>query len=102
MIYRNPKILALARDMPCMARLWCCNHNPETVVMAHSNASADGKGLGLKAHDFMVAATCNACHAAIDGRMPWRDDKLTAREAWEQAYRRTWLYLWQNGLVRVA
>ncbi len=41
-----------------------CNHNPDTVVLAHLN----GAGMGLKQHDLLGAWACSACHDAIDGR----------------------------------
>lgn len=41
-----------------------CNHNPETVVLAHLN----GGGMGTKRHDLHGAWCCSACHDALDGR----------------------------------
>ncbi len=47
-----------------------CNRNPETVVLCHSNALADGKGMGLKAPDTEAAFGCSSCHDVLDGRAP--------------------------------
>jgi len=41
-----------------------CNHNPETVVLAHLN----GGGMGSKRLDIHGAYCCSACHDEIDGR----------------------------------
>ena len=41
-----------------------CNHNPETVVLAHLN----GGGMGKKRLDLHGAYCCAACHDAVDGR----------------------------------
>ena len=43
-----------------------CNFDPETVVLAHSNALADGKGKGYKTHDHLGAFACYACHSWLD------------------------------------
>lgn len=45
-----------------------CNHDPATTVLCHSNALADGKGLGLKAPDTAACYGCSACHDVLDGR----------------------------------
>lgn len=64
MIYRNAKILELARYAPMC---FCCGRvNDGTVVAAYSNQLRDGKGKGIKAHDFRVAYLCNDCHMEID------------------------------------
>lgn len=44
-----------------------CNRNPETVVWAHSNNYADGKGAGIKARDEEGCFACHACHSFYDG-----------------------------------
>lgn len=59
--YRNRKLLDLARDMNCVN---CGSFG--TTVPAHSNLSEHGKGMGLKAHDSMVAWLCMGCHSEYD------------------------------------
>ena len=44
-----------------------CNHNSETVVLAHVRL-AGVSGIGLKADDLLGAWACSACHDAIDRR----------------------------------
>lgn len=55
-----------------------CNYNPETVVWAHSNSMADGKGMGIKARDPEGCYACSACHAWLDGG--WTQTRHTTRE----------------------
>ena len=62
-IYRNRKLLDLARVAP---KCFGCNRdNDGTVVAAHSNSQAMGKGMGIKAAD-LPAYLCHTCHANID------------------------------------
>ncbi len=54
-----------ARGRECQVRIpGICNHNPETVVLAHIG----GAGIGRKSDDIHGAFCCSACHDAIDGR----------------------------------
>ena len=50
--YRNPKLLKLADGAPCMM----CSIQDGTVVSAHSNQLRDGKGTGIKGHDYRILA----------------------------------------------
>ena len=100
--YENPRLLKLANGMPCMA----CGCQDGTVVMAHSNFSIHGKAKGMKAHDCFVAALCQGCHAWLDsGTKPYlmwdatRENKL---EFFRRAMEATMLYLWANGMVKLA
>ena len=63
-MYRNKKLLEILRECPyCLS---CGADNDGTVVAAHSNQLRDGKGRGIKAHDFRVAALCYKCHSELD------------------------------------
>lgn len=44
-----------------------CNHNSETVVLAHVRM-AGVSGIGLKADDLLGAWACHSCHDLYDGR----------------------------------
>ena len=95
--YRNRKLLDLAHESPFC---WGCgNPNDGTVVAAHSNSLADGKGRGTKAHDFRIAYLCFGCHSAVDeGVDPRTQARLSLdekRALWEEAHRHTigWLFL---------
>jgi len=95
MMYRNTKLLEAVRAFPCQH----CGRQDGTVVAAHSNQLRDGKGRGLKAHDYRIAALCHGCHAALDqGAALSRAERL---EFWEEAHRKTVGLLFEAGLVKV-
>lgn len=74
---RMTPIRKAARGQDCMLALpGVCNRDPETVVLCHSNALADGKGMGLKAPDTAACFGCSSCHDLLDGRRP-RPDGMT-------------------------
>ncbi len=89
MIYRNAKILALAREAPCQH----CGANDGTIVACHSDQLRDAKGTGIKSHDFRVAYMCVRCHHEQgNGNKLNRQQKI---EMWEEAHRKTigWLFM---------
>lgn len=64
---RSRKYLNGAKGSPCTFMApGICNGDPETVVFAHLNGAAFGKGKGQKAHDIAGLDACFACHAYID------------------------------------
>ena len=104
MNYQNEKLTRLARGQPCMFHLeGICNNNPETTVWAHSNWQEHGKGYGLKAHDCFGAFSCSACHDYIDVQSRRIGIPTEARKAiWRSAADATLLFLWRDGLIKVA
>jgi hypothetical protein len=61
-------------------------------VAAHSNQLRDGKGRGIKAHDYRIAALCFGCHSELDqGQKLSKSQRV---EMWEEAHRKTvgWLF----------
>ena len=95
MMYRNKALLEAVRDCPCQS----CGAQDGTVIAAHSNQLRDGKGKGIKAHDYRIAAMCSICHHQLDQGILW--DKAQRREVWEEAHRRTVGWLFENGLIEV-
>ena len=94
-MYRNKKLLEIARLLPCQH----CGIEDGTVVAAHSNQLRDGKGRGLKSSDVRIASLCFRCHAEIDqGSKLSKDARI---EMWEQAHRATIGELFERGLVVV-
>ena len=93
--YRSKKILQAAKDCPCC--MSCGKMNDGTIVMAHSNQQRDGKGMGIKAHDYRVAAVCSACHDEIDGR---RKGIIVGDILWEFAHRATIGWLFDAGIIK--
>lgn len=83
MMYRSRKLLDAARELPCQH----CGVSDGTVVAAHSNQLRDGKGRGLKAHDYRIASLCFTCHAELDqGSKMSKQERV---EMWEEAHRKT-------------
>ncbi len=65
------RITESARGEQCQVRIYgVCNRDPETVVWAHANGSAAGKGIGMKSPDLLGAYACHACHDLYDRRRP--------------------------------
>lgn len=95
MIYRNKRLLEIARNFPCQH----CGIDDGTVVAAHSNQLRDGKGKGIKASDYRIASLCFKCHAELDqGKNLSKAERL---EMWEEAHRKTIGLLFDNGHLQV-
>lgn len=93
-MYRNKKLLEVLREAPCAL----CGCQDGTVVAAHSNQLRDGKGRGIKAHDYRVAALCFRCHTAIDQGKETYEQKI---EKWEEAHRKTIGWLFENDCIKI-
>jgi len=82
-MYRNKKLTDAARLLPCQH----CGTSDGTVVAAHSNQLRDGKGRGLKAHDYRIASLCYRCHMELDqGAKMSKQERV---DMWEDAHRKT-------------
>jgi len=92
-LYRNTHLLKTVRLSPCQN----CGVSDGTVVAAHSNQLRDGKGRGLKAQDYRIAALCFTCHFDIDQGS--KLSKTERVEIWEEAHRKTIGWLFDNGLL---
>lgn len=93
MIYRNKKLLRSCREIPCQN----CGVEDGTVCAAHRN---EGKGIGLKVSDALVAALCHRCHYELDnGKSLSREAR---REIWNQAYIKTMKALIEREVLKVA
>lgn len=96
MTFRSRKLLDLARDQSCQH----CGHQDSSVVAAHSNLQVHGRGMSHKSHDGMHAWLCQTCHYDLDfGRHLSREEK---REMFMAAMSRTYMALWDQGLIKVA
>ena len=95
-MYRNKKLLEILRQSPCQE----CGREDGTIVAAHSNQLRDGKGRGIKADDYRVAALCYSCHMELDqGKSLSKAERV---EIWEEAHRKTigWLFETEHLEVR--
>ncbi len=99
---RMTPIRRAARGQDCTLRIpGVCNGDPETTVLCHSNALADGKGMGLKTPDTAACFGCSSCHDVLDGRRP-RPGWLTLlllEAAFVRARSETHDYLRLKGLI---
>ena len=95
-MYRNRPLLNACRELPCQH----CGISDGTVVAAHSNQLRDGKGRGLKAHDYRVASLCYKCHMELDQGKDLSKQERT--ELWEEAHRKTIGQLFERGLISVS
>lgn len=95
-MYRNQKLLEIVRQSPCQN----CGSQDGTVCAAHSNQMRDGKGKGIKANDYRIAALCFRCHSELDqGSKLTREERL---QIWEDAHRKTVGWLFDNGRLSVS
>lgn len=95
-MYRNKKLLEVVRKSPCQN----CGCQDGTVVAAHSNQLRDGKGRGIKAPDYRIAALCFRCHSELDQGKNWsKEERL---EMWEEAHRKTVGWLFDNDHLTVS
>lgn len=94
-MYRSRKLLDAARELPCQH----CGTQDGTVVAAHSNQLRDGKGRGLKAHDYRIASLCYKCHADLD--QGTRMSKAERIEMFEAAHRSTIGTMFELGILVV-
>lgn len=77
-VYRNQALLDLAEGEECLLRVpRYCQGSTETTVACHSNRTRDGKGKGIKAHDWAIAFGCVGCHFFIDQSTAPREMKLS-------------------------
>ena len=79
MMYRDPNLLAMARDKECLLTIpGICNGRTDTTVAAHSNLGIHGKGRSLKAHDAYSVQACSSCHTWLDQGPASKEEKSDA------------------------
>jgi len=94
-MYRNKRLLEVVRQLPCQH----CGIEDGTIVAAHSNQLRDGKGRGLKAHDYRIAALCFKCHTELDQGTIW--SKTERVSVFEDAHRKTIGELFERQLLKI-
>ena len=96
------QITESARNEDCQVRIpHICNFDPATVVWAHANGSAAGKGIGMKSIDELGAYACAACHDVIDGRRnaPEGWTREDVKLAFWEGHARSYQLLKQKGIL---
>ena len=87
-------LYAAVASLPCQHNK-CGRHG---VQVAHSNQLRDGKGRGIKAYPYRIAALCPECHYEIDqGKNLTKHERI---EAFDEAHRATIGELFRRGLIR--
>ena len=95
------KIRKSARGQQCQIRLaGICNHNPETVVLAHYRM-AGTCGMGMKPSDIQAAYACSRCHDSVDGRLKTDLTRDELQTAFAEGVMRTQQILIKQGLLKV-
>lgn len=61
-MHRSKPLRDSARDEMCVG----CGRQDGTIVWAHGNELAFGKGKSIKCHDLLGNYLCMACHSAYD------------------------------------
>lgn len=92
MTYRSEKLRRAVADLPCQhcGRYGC-------TQAAHRN---EGKGMGLKTSDALLAALCADCHRELDqGKDMSREER---RDMWNRACIKTYQALMETGVLRVS
>ena len=91
-MWRSKSLLEAVRALPCGH----CGAQDGTVVAAHRN---EGKGMGIKVSDALVAALCFRCPAELDqgGKL----SRTERREMWDQAYIQTMRQAIEQGILRI-
>lgn len=102
MTLRSRALLDLVHEMnTCLVEIpnVCQGYSPDGLEPAHANWAMHGRGMGHKADD-VFAASCRACHAALDGstRLP-REDRIFY---WHRGAVRTWAFLMQHGWLHIS
>ena len=93
-MYRNEALRRAVASLDCVY----CGKVGRTQA-SHSNQQKDGKGMGIKAHDYRLAALCVECHSMLDqGSCYTKEEK---RQAWDEAHRITIGKLFELGLIDV-
>ena len=90
MVHRNKKLLIKLRYLPCR----CGGAVDGTICAAHRN---QGKVMGLKNSDALVASLCFNCHTELDNGP--KLSKQERRDLWNEAYVRTMQYLIENEIL---
>lgn len=87
MNHRSERLRQSANGEACVS----CGACDGTVVWAHSNEMAHGKGASIKAHDLLGNYLCMKCHLSYDSL---RKSREVCRELFREWYPKT--------MVRVA
>ena len=89
---RSRKLLDNCQYLNCAM----CGVDDGTIVGAHSNQGAHGKGKAIKADDNMIAALCYVCHMDLDQGSIY--SKKERERLWDRAHLKTVYWLIEANL----
>jgi hypothetical protein len=89
-VFRSANLLKLIREAPC-GNCWVSDG---TVAGSHRN---EGKGMGIKVSDALIAPLCFTCHRELDqGKDMTREER---RDFWNRAFINGMQYMIENDLL---
>jgi hypothetical protein len=95
----NKKIRQAAKGESCALLLpGVGQHDPATVVWAHSPFLGDGKRMGGKAYEFCGCFACHPCHDILDGRVKTDLERESLRAHFNEAMKQSLIRLWNGGI----
>lgn len=77
----------------------CCNYDTMTTVLCH--LPDESHGMSLKSDDISSCYGCEACHAAIDGRLKVELSEEERQFYMRRAQIRTWRRFIDKGLITI-
>jgi hypothetical protein len=101
-MHRDRKLLDLAHEVEiCQFKLpgVCQIAAPDGCEPAHSNNLSDGKGTGIKSHDYRHVASCHACHMEYDSGTKF--SKVEKKALFEIGWINTIALYFMNGWIGV-
>lgn len=78
MTHRSKRLRESAKRAPHCFGCGLQNPNGDLLCLAHSDALADGRGVGHKSDDNKGAILCDRCHGDVGGRTGWSKDRKRA------------------------
>lgn len=95
------KITQSAKSEYCTVRIvGICNHNTDTVVLAHLSGIRYGHGTGQKVNDIHGAYCCSSCHDILDGRVKSNYSKDSLKMWHLEGIIETQIKLLNKGLIK--
>lgn len=98
---RSKKLRDSSRGRPCTLQIaGVCNGDWETTVPCH--LPDESHGMAKKSDDISMCDGCSACHAVIDGRVPWPESESEHKDFYLRRAQTRTLRRWiEEGLIMV-
>lgn len=99
--FRSDVLRDAARNEPCVH---CGKLIEGETVGAHYTGVRQGdygRGIGQKAHDYLIAHLCADCHVLMDTISKSKEDRWEHSERFLHAIALTWARLFERGILQV-